>query len=475
MSGRDTATVSAAFALAIASANLSSQTAAAQESAPGFALNRFEPAERGGHWFTADSLDLRGNQRWSVGGVVDWAHRPLVAYDANGNVHAPVIANQAYVHLGGAFILAERVRFGGDIPFLFHQDGQMAVIAGRPYEPAHAGALGDARLASDVRLLGGYGKPVTVALGLGVHLPSGDRASYAGDGKARFVPRVQAAGQFSEFVYAVRLGSQIRLQTEEFAEEPFGSELACAVAAGARLVDDRLVVGPELFLSTVLLAGGAFARKTTPAELVLGAHYEFAHQWRLGLGVGAGLSRGFGAPAARGLLSLEWVQPLAVSRGPVAEPTPEPSGNDHGAIDPCIDRSGSPGDNPIRGGCPAPTDRDSDGIENEVDACPDLPGVADTAQPAQHGCPIPDTDEDGILDPVDACPTDPGVANVTNHEAHGCPLRDRDGDGILDPVDACPDDPGEPQLEMPDQHGCPTGILDQHERSEQSPGLEDQK
>jgi outer membrane protein OmpA-like peptidoglycan-associated protein len=57
---------------------------------------------------------------------------------------------------------------------------------------------------------------------------------------------------------------------------------------------------------------------------------------------------------------------------------------------------------------------------------------------------LKDTDGDGIPDDIDQCPDVPGPA-----ENSGCPDADRDGDGIPDRLDKCPDEPGPP----PD--GCP--------------------
>ena len=57
---------------------------------------------------------------------------------------------------------------------------------------------------------------------------------------------------------------------------------------------------------------------------------------------------------------------------------------------------------------------------------------------------VKDTDGDGVPDDVDRCPTVPGPK-----ENFGCPYGDRDHDGIPDNLDKCPDVPGVP----PD--GCP--------------------
>jgi outer membrane protein OmpA-like peptidoglycan-associated protein len=111
-------------------------------------------------------------------------------------------------------------------------------------------------------------------------------------------------------------------------------------------------------------------------------------------------------------------------------------------------------------GCP---DRDWDGIPDTLDKCPDTwgtrkfegcpdtdgDGIADFADscvtvqgPAQfNGC--PDIDADGIPDHLDACRSIPGIA-----EFNGCP--DTDGDGLPDSKDKCPREAGPIK-----NQGCP--------------------
>ncbi|MBE2229177.1 MAG: OmpA family protein, partial [Chitinophagaceae bacterium] len=57
-------------------------------------------------------------------------------------------------------------------------------------------------------------------------------------------------------------------------------------------------------------------------------------------------------------------------------------------------------------------DTDKDGINDEEDKCPTVPGLA-----RYQGCPVPDGDGDGINDEEDKCPTIPGV-----RENSGCPV-----------------------------------------------------
>jgi OOP family OmpA-OmpF porin len=105
-------------------------------------------------------------------------------------------------------------------------------------------------------------------------------------------------------------------------------------------------------------------------------------------------------------------------------------------------------------GCP---DTDGDGIEDRQDECPDVAGLAEF-----NGC--PDSDGDGIPDHKDACPTVPGLA-----EFNGCP--DTDGDGVTDAEDGCPTVPG-PKA----NNGCPwpdrdnDGVPDKDDQCPDVPG-----
>jgi OOP family OmpA-OmpF porin len=81
------------------------------------------------------------------------------------------------------------------------------------------------------------------------------------------------------------------------------------------------------------------------------------------------------------------------------------------------------------------TDKDGDGILDDVDQCPDQPEDKDLFED-EDGCPDPDNDQDTVLDPLDKCPNTKGPV-----ENEGCPYGDKDGDGINDKEDACPDAP----------------------------------
>ncbi len=432
---------------------------AGAQTANGFAVERYQPSERGSDWFVTDSLDMRGSGRLALGIVGDWAHRPLVIYRSDGQPAHAVVRDQLNLHLGGAVIIADRLRLAASLPVLAVNNGSAGTLDGVLYSNKTGAAIGDLRLSADVRLLGEYGGAFTTALGLQAYLPTGSRAAYASDGKARLVPHWLVAGDIGPFAYATLVGLNGRFQSDNFAGSPFGSELLLAASAGLRFADKRILVGPELSTSTVVSdSGNGFLKRTsTPAELLFGAHARVGDV-QLGGGFGPGLTRGLGAPEWRALASLVWF-PEPKKPAPAPAPITDRDGDGIGdAVDACPDTPGEANDDPKLNGCPKPKDRDGDGILDDDDACPDEVGVA-SKDPKLNGCPAPkDRDGDKILDDDDACPDEAGEPS-DDPKKNGCPKpKDTDGDGITDDLDACVNDPG-PASDDPKKNGCPKVIV----------------
>ncbi len=107
-------------------------------------------------------------------------------------------------------------------------------------------------------------------------------------------------------------------------------------------------------------------------------------------------------------------------------------------------------------GCP---DSDGDGVSDIDDECPNMPGSV-----ANNGCPDNDADSVGIPNDLDRCPTVAGPASNG-----GCLVTDSDGDGTPDNVDECPDSIGpRGTLGCPDQDG--DGVKDSDDRCPSVPG-----
>ncbi|HKY39351.1 MAG TPA: OmpA family protein [Polyangiaceae bacterium] len=429
----------------------------------GFAINRFDPAERGSDWFTADSLDLRGHGRLMLGATGDLGHKPLVLYDQDGEELQAIIEDQLFVHVGGSLVLWERLRLGVSLPILAYQAGEGGTLGGTSFVASEDAAIGDVRAGLDVRLVGKYRWPASLAAGVAVFAPTGKEQAFASDGQVRVLPRLLLGGDIGNLAYAAKLGVLYRANDSGFNGSPTGTEAVVAAAIGYRSDDGKLVLGPELFGSTVVSSGDAFfSRRGTPFELLLGAHYKPHDDLRIGAGFGPGLTRGFGAPQFRGVLSLEWA-PEPEKEPLVLRPPRAPSDRDKDGIldrnDACPDEPGVESDDPKKHGCPLPGDKDGDGILDLDDACPDEAGVA-SDDPEKNGCPRRDKDKDSVFDEDDACAFEPGI-RTRDPLTNGCPPpKDSDADTIMDPDDACPQAPGEKDPD-PKKNGCPVARVEQ--------------
>jgi OOP family OmpA-OmpF porin len=236
-------------------------------------------------------------------------------------------------------------------------------------------------------------------------------------------------------------------------------------------VKKTLIIGPELYGSTVVESGAsAFGKHTTNLELLGGIHYR-PSPWVIGIGAGPGLTTGPGTP--------DWrvVGTIGLAGWGKEEPPPKlVKDRDNDGIadekDACPDVPGVANADPTKNGCPLekPSDKDGDGIVDAEDACIDVPGVKD-ADPKKNGCP-PDKDGDGIYDKDDACPDVAGMPDP-DPKKNGCP-PDKDADTIPDAQDACPDVPGVADPE-PKPNGCPPDkdgdtILDKDDACPDVPG-----
>jgi outer membrane protein OmpA-like peptidoglycan-associated protein len=427
--------------------------AASAQQLPGFLLERFNPAGAGSDWFTLESLDFRGESRPAIGLVFDWSHNPFVLEDVNGDQAGAIVGRQVLLHLGLSLNIASRLRLGLNMPFAVNQKGMSATLGGITYPDPSGSAPGDFRAGADLRLFGQYGDPVTVAIGAQLFFPTGKEDHYLGDHVIRFHPRLLIAGEAGVFAYSAAFGflSRDAIDDGYFQGYGIGHELFGGLALGIKPTPEVLL-GAEI-ASYSKVTGGDFLRKrSTPTEILFGVHFNIADQFRLGLGAGPGITPSKGSPAVRVLANLAWF--------PSAIPPDRDGDSIRDDVDACPDTPGIRTDDPATTGCPPPPDRDNDGIIDSQDACPDEAGLH-SPDPSKNGCPLPkDRDGDGVADPVDACPDEKGVA-TDDPKTNGCPPPppDQDKDGVPDAQDACPDKPGD-RTDDPKTNGCPDSDMD---------------
>ncbi|MEI9937365.1 MAG: OmpA family protein [Pseudomonadota bacterium] len=401
--------------------------------AEGLALNRFDPAPAGDRMFGVPSPYVAGELTPHVMVLADYAHDPLVLRsDPNDADRGSVVRNQLFLHLNLSLALWNRLNLDISVPIALVQNGDDPTVGGTTFTSPSSAAFGDLRLGLRVRLAGEYHDPFQIAVGGYLWLPTGAQDSFVSSGKVRGLPQLILGGRIDErVVWSAAAGPEIQA-TSTYAGTEQGTMFKWGAGVGFLLLDNRhLQIGPEIYGAATLRD---VQKRTTNIEALLDVRYRIVDDLEIAVGAGPGLTSGIGTPDFRGLLSLAYTPEQKLAKEPLA--TPE--------------------------ALPAPKDRDSDGILDADDACPDVKGIAD-ADPQKNGCPAVvepvDTDGDGIFDPADACPTVKGVPDADPTE-NGCPLapaKDSDRDGIFDPDDACPFEKG-PRSDDPKKNGCPKSV-----------------
>ncbi len=413
-------------------------------------LPKFNPSVAGDRFFGVPSPYAAGEVTFHAQALLDYAREPLVLVrEGNEEDLGAVVSDQMFVHIGLNFSIIDRFSINADMPFAVLSQGDAPNAGGIAFNQPSGAAVGDLRLGLRVRLVGDYHDAFQLGAGGYVWVPTGADDSYVSDGSVRGQPQLLMGGRADRFIWSMMAGPSFRKASTQGIIE-LGHEMNWGGGVGVLLLEERsLQLGVETY-------GGVNIEnpdsRSTNAEVLGGVKWRlapWADMLELGLAGGPGLTTGIGTPAGRVVFNFAYT------------PNIPPPRNDRDGdkitdeVDACPDTPGVPSEDPKKHGCPLPAndpDRDKDGILNEKDACPDVPGVPN-ADPKKNGCPEKDADGDGILDDVDACPTEPGVPS-DDPKKHGCPLRDKDGDGVTDDVDACPDIAGV-KTDDPKTNGCP--------------------
>ena len=414
--------------LALAAAWLPALAVAA-DPVPSLDLRGFHAPTDPGSGLSVQPAEAPATGEWNAGLFTSYAYRPVTLQKAPGNaVPLDVIAHQVSSDLVLGVGLWRRIHVGLDLPVVLYQTGDTPTAAalaavGSYQVPRQAfGDLGlDARFTL-VRPTGGSLGGFALALHERVSIPTGDTASFMGEGVAGSETRLLAEYHVSAVGIHAAAGFRARGHSEAFAcgtevsgcptrfgnEIPFG--LGVSVLPQKLGLDDAGRMTWFLEMNGHLPAGPIAPFKSTPASSLqadAAIRVALGHDVSLLAAVQAGFL-GLGDAPVRGVVAISWA--------------------------------------------PRSHDRDGDGIPDEIDHCPDLPEDFDGFQD-HDGCPELDNDGDGIPDRVDLCPNEPEDFDGYQ-DADGCPDPDNDGDRIPDVEDACPNEPGPPSPD-PKKNGCP--------------------
>ncbi len=369
-----------------------------------------------------------------------------------------VIQDQFTIYGSAGFQLLERATFGVTFPWSPIQTG------GNP-EYGAGGLQGAGQLkttpvttsgpsASDLRLdlrgtiaRSGDRKSLLGAQ-LSIFAPTGTQSNFGGDNGTAAM--VMFSGEHTVKFITLVANVGLHFRPRHAINDPVngsglgvGNEWRWGVGGFIPLKDGKYRVGATIFGQTGIesdnIIGDTFFKKAnTPIEWQVEGRMRFgpADHWWLGAGGGSRLiTNAYGAPDMRLIALLGAYVPILDSDAKSPERRAEQRARWREAHQ---------------------SDRDHDGIPDDIDACPDEPEDHQGNDPSD-GCPMPpDRDGDGIPDQFDKCPDAPEDKDGVD-DGDGCPEDDADQDGIADAQDACPKEPG-PRNENPKRNGCPSFI-----------------
>jgi OmpA-OmpF porin, OOP family len=406
-------------------------SALAQSAAPSLDLRGFHASSDPQAGVYLEPASTPATFEWSTGLWTSYAYRPVTLRDhRTGAISSNVIAHQITTDVVASIGFARRFSIGLDLPALLYQvgdarDALTARLLGPGPLPAQA--LGDLGIDGKLTLLqptAGDAGGLAFAVFERFTLPTGDEASYLGEGSIASETRALVEYRLTAIGVHVTTGIRLRGHAERFACSDAATEPACPSRFG-----HEMPFGFGFTLKPQLAGGRATIYFETHGHLPIAPIAPFQSA------SAASLQASVGARYALGDLSLFAGLETALVAGV--------------------------GDSAIRGAlqvswAPREHDADGDGIDDDLDQCIDLPEDHDGFQD-DDGCPDADNDDDGVLDASDRCP----VAKEDRdgfQDDDGCPDPDNDGDGIPDSDDACPMEAGKSSPD-PKLRGCPIGPM----------------
>lgn len=431
--------------------SLSPRLGQAQESSSSeatFSAQRFRLAEDGTGLIGVNSGVVPGHLQWDAGLVLDYANNPLVLRRDGERVGA-LLAHRVDTELTFAIGFFDYFALEIAAPLvIFQVPGEVPGVDSARLDSMMTTGLSDLRIVPKLRILNEETHYVSLSVSPSLSFPgaalqgliTGLSPSYLGESGPSFIPELALSTQrIPGTLLAINLAYRLRGHSQ-LANLEIGDELIYRLGAGYDL--DEVVQGLPLTLMAELhgatTSGAPFSDyATSPLEAIFAARYEAMPGLRFFAGAGAGLVAGYANPDFRLFGGLRFA---------LANNDKDSDGIEDKA-DKCPEKPEDKDGFEDADGCPD-VDNDADGLLDSVDKCPDQAEDLDGNQD-QDGCPDPDNDADGILDVDDKCPDESGTV-----EFSGCNAPDSDGDGIVDPDDKCPDQ-AEDKDNFADHDGCP--------------------
>jgi OmpA-OmpF porin, OOP family len=340
----------------------------------------------------------------SGGAFLHFALEPLVLVTQGTHSKAlSVVGSRLQLDVMASVGLLDWLEVGVGMPLVLAQDSDNLEAIGtegfiQSFVP------GDLRLTTKLAVPGlrrtAEGSGLGAALVFGMGLPTGVQEAFSSDGAVTWTPGLVMDYRFASGLLLSFNGGLWLRPARQFAGIQWGNSATAGLAAELPVLRSHGITALGTLTASSPLDTLPQLQQL-PAEFLLGLRWYSTTGLTFTVGGGGGCGCSLTAPTLRFFSSLIWV-PGKTNEWAALERFKRPS---------------KPLPSP-----PPPVDPDGDGIIDEADHCPDLPGPV-----ANSGCPDTDRDGDGVVDRLDRCPDHP--AGSTGRD--GCPLARIQGNKIL--------------------------------------------
>jgi OmpA-OmpF porin, OOP family len=434
--------------------------ARAQEPLPSVDVRTYRPSVDPRAQMFTEPVQTPHHLDFNLQGIVHYGHGPVLLSRADGSIAYRPVQNVLALDVGANVGLGGIASVGLTLPVILAQagsDGLPATVSTKGQAPTTA--VGDLGLLGKVMVVdndtGGFG----LAFLGGVTFPTGTPGSFARESSP--TANLRGVVDYSLIIAGVQASAGYTLRTERnvwpdrsIGGITFGDSIPYSFGLWFKpailKIDGENRQRWEIGLRGALPAGpaGPFgsgdpgSAQLSPLSLGASDRVELGKGRDVYLMGGAelGLTSAVGVPAFRVVLGIGY---SFQRHDRDSDGVPDDK-------DECPDVAEDKDGHEDADGCPD-IDDDEDGIVDKEDACPRQKGVKSSIR-SQNGCPPKDSDGDGIPDDKDACPSEKGEGSL-DAQCNGCRVNDRDADGVEDDKDACPDQAGPAE-----KNGCP--VLD---------------
>jgi MYXO-CTERM domain-containing protein len=274
----------------------------------------YKPASPGAGGFAVERAAALPAGALDVGVWFDVARDLLVVRDPDtGEVleHGVLVGERSTMHIAASIGLAYGLELGAQLPLVVDQSGDLAMVGG--------GAL-PARASGDLALRAKWSLGRGLALAATLDAPLGDPGTFSHDRGVGAGARLLTGTTLGRTDLSLAVGRRWR-ERAMIGNLVVDDEWVAEAGAQHPVIDRRLWLVADGY---VAVATEDPAQRQVPAELLGGVRARVAGPWIAQVGVGAGLTHGYGTPSVRGVALLAWSPERAPKRPRLRELAPPP-------------------------------------------------------------------------------------------------------------------------------------------------------